>query len=605
MDWSWLLWQVVFAFLLSFFATRRSRSAMQRYANDLRRAAQELSVQSQQLTVVEEAAKESTKQSTRRTKELQTLRDNVASLSATVDSLTDERDAAREKMAFLRVRLDDLSTKLARSDARRDILEKEIAAARLVKLELLSKLRIDETERLSALNSLRHPAATRASLVLQGSPGPHSISSETALSPMAVAKSPSESMLLALHPDLDISDDDEDEFNFRQAERTGRELEANMVRKFPMADRLRPDGSTVGVRRKLDLPDVKLGKPALTVEVDGTEGIEDGSSSTKGKSSYENNAAVNRDSELPQVSSDDHLDNSLMKDDSTLQAKKADVDSSMDSNVWAVPNSVDLYSVQEPVPLVERQTPPEVYHARSEPGSAANGRDDMKERSSEREMFNAGSSVEERSPVGAYHAKRTVLSGQSLVDDVPPASAIDPTIDENMQQLGCNRSPTEVAHFPLSAKGAANELPDEIVEPKNIGESSTGLEVGLEFSETVPLSISAPPSAVFTEFDEVSAPTNAIDHREQGQNRETSLDLDSQRRRCSRDLDREMLSLNRAPWIDTLNPKLQNSDEGMSIASILQPAITQTSSCIVPVSTRTRSGTLFDSTVPSDTQGSG
>lgn len=103
----------------------------------------------------------------------------------------------------------DLRRRLARSEARCKKLEAEVAAASLTRWELLSKLHTDATQRLTAINYLRQPQ-NGALLRDVGSP-PSRQFSEYSLSPIAMAKSPSESCLLSLKPDLSVSDDDNDD----------------------------------------------------------------------------------------------------------------------------------------------------------------------------------------------------------------------------------------------------------------------------------------------------------------------------------------------------------------------------------------------------------
>lgn len=102
----------------------------------------------------------------------------------------------------------DLRRRLARSEARCTKLEAEVAAASLTRWELLSKLHNDTTQRLAAINCLRQPQ-NGALLRDVGSP-PSRQFSEHSLSPIAMPKSPSESCLLSLKPDLSVSDDDDD-----------------------------------------------------------------------------------------------------------------------------------------------------------------------------------------------------------------------------------------------------------------------------------------------------------------------------------------------------------------------------------------------------------
>lgn len=595
MDWSWLLWQVTFAFLLCFVATRRSRSSMQRYADDLRLAAHELSVQSQQLTVVEEAAKESTKQSTRRAKELQTLHDNASALSVTVETLTAERDAAREEVTFLRSRLNDVSTKLARSDARRDILEKEIAAARLVKLELLSKLRIDEDERLSALNSLRRPTALRAPLIPQGSPSTHSITSETALSPLAVAKSPSESMLLSLHPDLEMSDDEESELNFRQAERAGRELEANMVHKFPLADRLKPENIAFNVRRKLNLPDVKLGKPAVRANAGREERKHGGISKTAGQSSsHEKTTELNRDEVQMDASirkvGDDTQSLNVRKDG--LRRDKTSVNHNAPSNMHSTSHNVRCPdSAGEEQPLF--QTSLRVI----EPATAEHAPKELRVESLQLDTGIAIDTTENTSASHSPQMKSTRISCQPLIDNIDIAIAKNQTTKESRRHSVDAKSPTDIATFTSSSSGARSSSMGSGTEVESIRTSENPNEPSnfeTEGDRFVVLS-SCPNSSIRCNLPE------DVQHKNKKENVPISKS-NTVRRHRSLNFDRDSLSLNRAPWIDTIHPTLQSNEEAMSIAAILHPPIGQTSYCIVPVSTKSHRRTLSGDMMPSGSE---
>lgn len=119
-----------------------------------------------------------------------------------------ERDETRAVAADLRTRLDEATRARAR-------LEKDVAAAQAQHWELVSRLHHDERARVSALNRLRRPPAplypssndSRDERELSGP------SSAAAPEDIALAKSPSESFLLSLQPDLSASDTDSDDDN--------------------------------------------------------------------------------------------------------------------------------------------------------------------------------------------------------------------------------------------------------------------------------------------------------------------------------------------------------------------------------------------------------
>lgn len=199
---------------------------MQSYSDELHRAARELTLRYNELTSMREAAKESKQESKRRATELKSLRDTITKLNTQVTSLTEERDQARDTAVELQAKVTDLTTRLARADVRRANLEKELSAATLMRLEVLSQLRTDETQRIRALNRLRQPGGG----VVAAPVSPIATRRvETQLSPLSVAKSPSESFLANLQPDLDV-DSSEDEVDMRALEDMRMELERRMRR---------------------------------------------------------------------------------------------------------------------------------------------------------------------------------------------------------------------------------------------------------------------------------------------------------------------------------------------------------------------------------------
>lgn len=176
---------------------------------------------------------------------MKTLRDRIKQLTDLVTTLTEERNAARGETADLQAKVEDLTTRLARSDVRRALLEKEVSAASLKRLELLSQLKNDESRRLTALTSLRQPGVKMGLGVAAGGSPRLKRLNVGALSPLPVAKSPSESFLINLQPNLE-PDSSDDEVDLRQLEATRKKLESRMK-----------------TTREKGLPVVDLGKAAF------------------------------------------------------------------------------------------------------------------------------------------------------------------------------------------------------------------------------------------------------------------------------------------------------------------------------------------------------
>lgn len=178
------------------------------------------------------------------------MRDRIKQLNDLVNTLTKERDTAREEAAALQTKVDDLTTKFARSNVRRTMLEKEVSAASLMRLELLSQIKNDESRRLTALTSLRQPGVKGGlGIAVGGSPGARRMNVGP-LSPLPVSKSPSESFLMNLQPDLD-PDSSDDDIDLRELESTRRKLESRMKS---------------GVKKSA--PAIDLGKAAIEVVED-------------------------------------------------------------------------------------------------------------------------------------------------------------------------------------------------------------------------------------------------------------------------------------------------------------------------------------------------
>lgn len=117
---------------------------------------------------------------------------------------------------------EDLRRRLAASERAKAQLERDVSDSRDAHLELVSRIHVDDRQRVSALNRLRRPhqyhyPSSNDSPDAGGSTPSPAPSSDlgvltTISSTMMVAKSPSESFLLGLHPNLapDASDDELD-----------------------------------------------------------------------------------------------------------------------------------------------------------------------------------------------------------------------------------------------------------------------------------------------------------------------------------------------------------------------------------------------------------
>lgn len=601
---------------------------MQRYADDLRRAARELSVQSQQLTSVEEAAKETKKESSRRAAELQTLRDRVSTLSASVANVTAERNVARAEAAKLHARLARMSTQLAKSDARRETLEKELAAASLVRLELMSKLLTDENERLSALNKLRHPSAARPRPFLPDSPGTKPFTNESALSPLSVAKSPSTSMLLSLHPDLAFSDDD-DEFDFKTADRTARELEERMEHRFPEADRIRPARSPIRLRRRLDVPVVELGKPAITpkAEQEGTTGSEaDEQAATMPEDAITASDARPSD-HAPSLRVRGGVSGVMGGEDSSMTAgvvgraaSRAEEDLSLPKPAANVKASEELDEICNGE-TIEASLSPEGSEKAvlslekddvASGASKATGTQDKltaTQENAEKTHFRAADTVvakshAEEKPVEALSVTPPKAVDTAETSDIielpqrtPSArpqdavlSATTPSLSEQFYELdeifstplGTAETNADVAGLPDDAPSAIRRVAaafntvvparNPVLTPVSDSESLSNLStvtrlpgVG-QFIPTSCFEELGEESVVLGESDELHAQAHVVPN--------------ALRSGSWQGFDAGPLSLSRAPWIDTLNPVLQANDDVKSIASALRPAFAEKSQLV-------------------------
>lgn len=203
------------ALLASYVYVARAQSSTAEYIGKIQALARELNSKAANLDKARETAKESTDAFARRHQELEALRTETRALRVQCALARDElraarsdRDAARKDAAALRARVDE--------DARaRAKLEKDVAAAQTQHWELVSRLHHDERARLSALNRLRRPPALLypSSDDERASSAPSSAAAPVApvvAVDRALAKTPSESHLLSLQPDLSASDSDDD-----------------------------------------------------------------------------------------------------------------------------------------------------------------------------------------------------------------------------------------------------------------------------------------------------------------------------------------------------------------------------------------------------------
>ncbi len=169
-----------------------------------------------------QTAKESNDQVERRNKELQTLRDETKFLRSLVDKLKEQNDSLAKDLTVQVNTAEELRRKLEDAQKSKTKLEKDVMAAEGLHWELVSRLHVDDRQRVSALNRLRRPHQYHYPSS-NDSPDPNEDSSTAhsseallpirvseTFAPRQVAKSPSESYLLSLQPNLNVSDSDSD-----------------------------------------------------------------------------------------------------------------------------------------------------------------------------------------------------------------------------------------------------------------------------------------------------------------------------------------------------------------------------------------------------------
>lgn len=199
------------------FSFLRFRTAIQNRSDDLRKLAAQIATQTQQLISARKAATESLRETSRRMSDMSTLRARVTALTEQVSTTTLQRDELTLHVREAGMRATTLAARLAKEETRRAHLERELAAVSLARLELLSKLRAEASQRVSAVDRLRRPI-----LFTDGAPDSTQLSpavntplpaDRMPMPPRTVSRSPSDSALLALNPDLALysssSSDDE------------------------------------------------------------------------------------------------------------------------------------------------------------------------------------------------------------------------------------------------------------------------------------------------------------------------------------------------------------------------------------------------------------
>lgn len=170
-----------------------------------------------------QTAKESNDQVQRRNQEFASLRAETAHLKSLVAQLKTQNDSLATDAAVQVAAAEDLRRRLSASERAKQQLERDVTDTRDRHLELVSRMHVDDRQRVSALNRLRRPrqyhypsSNDSPDALAPDTPSPAPSSDAGAphipLAAIAVAKSPSESFLLGLHPNLapDASDDEID-----------------------------------------------------------------------------------------------------------------------------------------------------------------------------------------------------------------------------------------------------------------------------------------------------------------------------------------------------------------------------------------------------------
>ena len=163
----------------------------------------------------------SVKERSRRTKQVEELKKHVKEAEEMCESLRAERDKFEEEVESLSQERGEYKQKAEEYENRCRRLGKELEQALFIRWKLTSRIHGDEKARIAAVNKLRRPRTHYQIDGLdnwsnQSLPSPKRMRSPRAVSPdisssKLVSKSPSESYLLDLHPDIGISDSDIDD----------------------------------------------------------------------------------------------------------------------------------------------------------------------------------------------------------------------------------------------------------------------------------------------------------------------------------------------------------------------------------------------------------
>lgn len=142
-----------------------------------------------------------------------------------------QKDAAVSEALELRKKIAELETQLARSDERAEAFDEEVVAPLVMRVELPSRVPRKENEKVSALARLPEPEITKRGSGGIGLVVPQDTKDEIEMRVVSlpVVKSPSESYLTGLQPDLD-SDSSDDEIDLKVLEATRMKLEKRLWR---------------------------------------------------------------------------------------------------------------------------------------------------------------------------------------------------------------------------------------------------------------------------------------------------------------------------------------------------------------------------------------
>eukprot|EP00172_Hildenbrandia_rubra_P000975 Plantae.Rhodophyta-Hildenbrandia_rubra.ctg15664.p1 GENE.Plantae.Rhodophyta-Hildenbrandia_rubra.ctg15664~~Plantae.Rhodophyta-Hildenbrandia_rubra.ctg15664.p1 ORF type:complete len:355 (-),score=62.84 Plantae.Rhodophyta-Hildenbrandia_rubra.ctg15664:142-1206(-) len=215
----WLVF--ISATILILSVVLRTRNAVQQDAEKLRGTVKELEAKTKTLERARLANVMSVKERGRRIKEVEALKRKVQESEEMCEGLKAERDNLEEKVEVLSKENVEFKEKAEKLEKRCEILEKELENAVFVRWKLISRIHGDEKARIAAVNKLRRPQAhyhidRLDNLSNRSHSPPKRLRSPMGISPSGtpsrfVPKSPSESYLLDLHPDLGVSESENDE----------------------------------------------------------------------------------------------------------------------------------------------------------------------------------------------------------------------------------------------------------------------------------------------------------------------------------------------------------------------------------------------------------